>query len=307
MTLRRVRRIAAYGVCRDDDGRVLLTRASDKSDNTGTWNLPGGGIDHGEAPGLAVVREYAEESGLVVEVTGLRDVWSEFAESEHRGFVQHQDTVVYDVRIVGGELTHETEESSDRVEWFTLAEIETLPLFDRVRRALGVTGLPAIHAPSQAPDRRHPAANPDRGQRFSAYGVVTDPGGRILLTLISDNYPGAGTWHLPGGGTDWGEEPAEALVREIAEETGQEGKVTELIAVTNQHNPAAWGPEGRPMDWHSVRVTYRVRVDAPTTPVVAEVNGSTADAAWYTPEEARNLRLNRLASETLRRAGLLSA
>ena len=55
------------------------------------------------------------------------------------------------------------------------------------------------------------APDPDRVQRFGAYGYVTDPDGRVLLTLIADGYPGAGRWHLPGGGTDFGESPTDCL------------------------------------------------------------------------------------------------
>jgi 8-oxo-dGTP pyrophosphatase MutT (NUDIX family) len=38
--------------------------------------------------------------------------------------------------------------------------------------------------------------------------VATDRRERVLLTRVAPNYPGAGRWHLPGGGTDYGEQPA---------------------------------------------------------------------------------------------------
>lgn len=60
------RRIGAYGVCHDGDGRVLLVRASARSVRPGTWFLPGGGLAHGEHPADAVVREVAEETGLQI-------------------------------------------------------------------------------------------------------------------------------------------------------------------------------------------------------------------------------------------------
>lgn len=52
----------------------------------------------------------------------------------------------------------------------------------------------------------------------SAAAVITDPGGRVLLL---DHYwrPGAG-WGLPGGFLEFGEQPDEAIRREICEETG---------------------------------------------------------------------------------------
>src|SRR5205823_13930505 len=88
-----------------------------------------------------------------------------------------------------------------------------------------------------------------RVQRFAAYALARDPAGRILLTLIAPGYPGAGRWHLPGGGTDFGEAPTAGLLRELIEETGQIGRVEGLIAVSHRHHPAAIGWEGFPIDW----------------------------------------------------------
>jgi ADP-ribose pyrophosphatase YjhB (NUDIX family) len=148
------------------------------------------------------------------------------------------------------------------------------------------------------------AADPDgrirQVRRFSSYGLVTDPAGRVLLTLISANYPGAGRWHLPGGGTDHGEAPTGALLRELAEETDQVGEVTGLLEVSHRHNPAALGPEGYPIDWHVVRVLYRARVAVPTEPRVTEAaGGSTAEARWFSREEALALPLTEISARAL--------
>ena len=43
-------RIAAYGVCVDDEDRLLLARASPVLSLRGRWFLPGGGVQHGENP-----------------------------------------------------------------------------------------------------------------------------------------------------------------------------------------------------------------------------------------------------------------
>jgi 8-oxo-dGTP diphosphatase len=138
-----------------------------------------------------------------------------------------------------------------------------------------------------------------RHQRFAAYGLVTDPVGRVLLTLISSGYPGAGRWHLPGGGTDFGEDAAEGMLRELVEETDQRGHLDGLINVSHRHHYDAVGPEGMPIDWHGVRVVFRVRVDEPTEPRVVEATGSTAAAAWYAPDEALRLPLTEVARETV--------
>jgi len=49
-------------------------------------------------------------------------------------------------------------------------------------------------------------------------GIVTDPDGRILL--LRPRYWSAATWGLPGGYLKSGETPAQALIREVREETG---------------------------------------------------------------------------------------
>ncbi|GAB5535077.1 MAG: NUDIX domain-containing protein [Rubricoccaceae bacterium] len=52
---------------RDDRGRLLLMRSAESR----RWSLPAGGIEPGESPEEAVVREVAEETGLQVTATHL--------------------------------------------------------------------------------------------------------------------------------------------------------------------------------------------------------------------------------------------
>ena len=52
---------------RDEDDRVLLCRLTYKQD----WDLPGGVVEVGESPRLAVGREVEEELGLTIAVGGL--------------------------------------------------------------------------------------------------------------------------------------------------------------------------------------------------------------------------------------------
>ena len=59
----RTQRLGAYAVVIVGD-RILLTRISPAGYPAGTWTLPGGGVDHGESPHDAVVRELYEETGL---------------------------------------------------------------------------------------------------------------------------------------------------------------------------------------------------------------------------------------------------
>ncbi|MFR9780362.1 NUDIX hydrolase [Micromonospora sp. MS34] len=292
------RRIGAYGVLRDDGGRVLLGRGSARCPYPGVWQLPGGGVEHAEHPAAAVAREFAEETGLTVEVAGIRAAVADVTVFRAAGVAVHHDRLVFDVATRSGSLRPEPAGGSDELRWFTPDEARLVPLMPFTAELLGlaVTPLPADLPRTLPPAQAGPPPT-DRRQRFAAYGLVTDPADRVLLTMIADGYPGAGKWHLPGGGTDHGEQPAAGLLRELVEEAGQLGRVVDLMAVDNLHNPAALGPEGRPLDWHGVRVIYRVRVDAPTEAVVTELaGGSTARAAWFAPDQVRGLPMTDVAA-----------
>jgi 8-oxo-dGTP diphosphatase len=291
--VRQKRRIATYGLCRDDAGRVLLVREASSRHSPIAWSLPGGGVQHGERPATALVREVAEETGLAAEIVALRDVVSDLAVLRHPDAVMHTDRVIYDIKITGGALRPETDGSSDLAAWVEPDRLPELPLLPYVSRLLD---LPVAEDPDiPAAELVHdPSTSPARRQRFAAYGLVSDPAGRrLLLARIAEGYPGAGTWHLPGGGTDFGETATVGLLRELLEETAQRGRVTGLLAVTDYHNPRAMGPERRPMDWHTVRALYRVLVDEPGTPSVVEAaGGSTAEAAWFDRADLAGLRVN---------------
>jgi 8-oxo-dGTP diphosphatase len=69
-------RLAAYALV-VDNGRILLTQLSRRTGWPGGWTLPGGGVDHGEDPKDAVVRETYEETGQHLSDPVLVDVESD--------------------------------------------------------------------------------------------------------------------------------------------------------------------------------------------------------------------------------------
>jgi 8-oxo-dGTP diphosphatase len=288
----KIRRVGAYGVCRDDSGRVLLARNSSRSEFPGLWTLPGGGVEQGEHPDDTVVREFAEETGLSVQISALRAVVADVFRLPS-GDLEHTDRIIYDVSVSGGSLTAEIGGTTDLVEWVDPGSVPLMP-FTAVQIGL------SADFPSYSDKTDEELAKPARVQRFGAYAAATDPDGRILLARIAEGYPGAGRWHLAGGGTDHGETPEQALARELVEETSQHGRVTGLLGISHRYDPTAVGPEGVPIDWHVVRVLFRVQVDVPTEPVVTEAaGGSTAEAGWFTRAEAERLPLTELAREAV--------
>lgn len=284
--------------------RVLLVRGSAWSGTPGLWSLPGGAVDHGEHPADTVARETAAETGLSVSPVRLHDVLTDVRALAHRGMTIHTDRLIYEAHLRGGNLIERTDQPTDLAAWHTPGEAKELPLRPFTAAALGLPVDRVDPQPDRPPQLPSFLALPGadglhRAQRFAAYAVATDPTGRRLLTQVADGFPGGGRWHLPGGGTDFGEQPPAALLRELAEETGQVGRIETLLGVASHRDAASLGPEGYPIDWHGVRAFYRVVVAEPTEPRVAEQGGSTSQARWFRPEELGGLPLTEITAEAL--------
>ena len=132
----RVQRVAAYGLARDGD-RVLLTRLG-RSMHKGLWTLPGGGLDYGERPVDAVVRELHEETGLDVRVDELLDADAELYRDTRpdRRYEVHAVRFLYRLTVLGGTLgVVEIDGSTDAVQWWPEDGLPRLtPLAERVLR-----------------------------------------------------------------------------------------------------------------------------------------------------------------------------
>ncbi|WP_190188013.1 NUDIX hydrolase [Streptomyces minutiscleroticus] len=123
-------RVAAYAIC-VRDGQLLLARWVAR-DGSRRWTLPGGGMEHAEDPYDTVVREAAEETGYAVEPVALLGV-----DSIRRRYPRRMGTyadfhglrLVYEARVTGGELRHETGGSTDMAAWHPL---DTVPELERV-------------------------------------------------------------------------------------------------------------------------------------------------------------------------------
>lgn len=66
-------RLAAYGIVLSARG-LLATQFSDLTAVPGLWGLPGGGINPGESPHQALIREVAEETAQEPDISHLLDV-----------------------------------------------------------------------------------------------------------------------------------------------------------------------------------------------------------------------------------------
>ncbi len=73
-----------------------------------------------------------------------------------------------------------------------------------------------------------------------AAAVLIEKDDQVLL-IRRVNEPGQGLWTLPAGFIDAGEDPAEAAVREVLEETGLHVRITGLLDVlgNDEHSRGA--------------------------------------------------------------------
>lgn len=124
-----------------------------------------------------------------------------------------------------------------------------------------------------------------RWTRNSAHALATDDRGHALLVRVAPGYRETGRWTLPGGGLDFGEDPAAGAVRELTEETGLTSRIVSLVFVDSRTQPPR--PEANLGEWHGIRIVYRVEITGGE--LRDEIDGSTDAAAWFTREELQSL------------------
>lgn len=139
--------------------------------------------------------------------------------------------------------------------------------------------------------------------RVAAYGVVTDDDDRILLARWIEGRKTA--WTMPGGGLEDGEDPEDAVRRELIEETGFTIETSALLGIHSRVIPASRrvhrGQSGSPL--HTIRIVYRAHVTGGQ--LRFETNGSTDKAGWFTLEQIAKLQRVKLVDIALGMAGIL--
>lgn len=136
-------------------------------------------------------------------------------------------------------------------------------------------------------------------------GVVIDEGRTLLIRRGS--HPLKGEWSIPGGLLEVGETIEQGIRRELAEETGLDVRVVELIEVFERIFPAPPNADGTPGDaarpqYHFVILDY-----------LCEMRGGTLSAgsdaqefAWAREEELSKFDLTVAVNRVLRKAFALA-
>lgn len=269
--LPQVQRVAAYAVI-VREGLILLSRLAPRVSASELWTLPGGGIDHGESPRDGVVREIWEETGLRAEVAETARVYSGHMPDVWRSGRRvdaHAVRIVYpgwvspdapEPRVI------EENGSTIAAAWVPIADVLSgaIPVVAMVRDALVDT-------------------HPSRLQRVAAYALIRR-GDEVLLTRLSPIAPNSGQWTLPGGGIKHGEAPADAAVREVAEECGVECRLGSLLGVHDVHFTGT-GPDGHTEDYHGIHVVFEATIAVDAEPYVAELGGTTDAVEWISIDD----------------------
>ena len=225
--------IGVNGLVEDEQGRLLFQRRGD----TGLWTVPGGAIEPGETPADACVREVWEETGLHVEpqavvgIYGGADYHVTYPNGDELAIVG----IIMHCRVIGGTLRADGDET---LELAFMDPDDALDLPDmpaHVKKALRLLLKVGLDSTFFFPPTWTPPADGIRKNGMSdfirdlraqvghdllmsagAAAIIRDEAGRVLMQLRGDD----GRWGLVGGGVDPDENPADAVVREVWEETG---------------------------------------------------------------------------------------
>lgn len=139
-------RPAAYAII-VKDGKILLVHID------GAYHMPGGGVDIGETPDDAVIREVHEETGLTITAPKLVGSLSTFFTSSHKAMpdeVAHFQSLLlyYTCKLIDGNVTLDHQEHDEKLygltpEWVELAKLDgitvgsTVDWRPTVKEALG--------------------------------------------------------------------------------------------------------------------------------------------------------------------------
>lgn len=124
-------------------------------------------------------------------------------------------------------------------------------------------------------------------------GAIAVADDQILL-IRRGHGPGRGRWSLPGGRVEWGETLAEAVVRELAEETGLEALCDQFVGWVERIGDG----------YHYLILDFAVTVLSADPPRAGD---DAAEAAWVGLDDVTGIPLVDGLAELLHEQGILPA
>ena len=122
-------------------------------------------------------------------------------------------------------------------------------------------------------------------------GAIAVADGQLLLVRRGRG-PAAGMWSVPGGRVEAGETLAEAVIRELAEETALEGVCDELVGWVERMSP----------EHHYVILDFAVTILEPSDPRPGD---DAVEAEWVPLDEVAHRRLADGLAEFLHQHGIV--
>jgi 8-oxo-dGTP pyrophosphatase MutT (NUDIX family) len=112
-------------VIHDHEGRLLLQEKSSGE----AWSLPAGGIELGESPQEAIIREVMEETGYAVRIQGIVSVFGgwEFRYAYPSGDRVEYIVTLFQCKIIGGSGVP-TDSETKSIKYFGRHEMPELAL-----------------------------------------------------------------------------------------------------------------------------------------------------------------------------------
>ncbi|GAA3104388.1 NUDIX hydrolase [Streptomyces rectiviolaceus] len=126
--------------------------------------------------------------------------------------------------------------------------------------------------------------------RLAAYAVCVEDGRALLARHVSPH--GESNWSLPGGRVEHGEDPFDAVIREVAEETGCAAVVERLLGVDSRVIPAAERTTPGGPEHQNVGIFYQVRITGGE--LRPEPNGQVVESVWTPIPDVAALRRSSL-------------
>ncbi|MBF6194160.1 NUDIX domain-containing protein [Nocardia sp. CDC186] len=125
-------KVAVSAFVQDAEGRILMIHRTDNN----KYSIPGGGMEVGETVADAVVREVAEETGILVRPIALLGVFSNprHVVAYDDGEVRQEFSICFKAEPVGGRLRKSSE--SKAVCWVASDELATLDIHPSIRERI---------------------------------------------------------------------------------------------------------------------------------------------------------------------------
>lgn len=126
----KLQQVATNAIILNENKEILFTQRSLNDDFLpGYWELPGGGIDYGETPQEALIREIKEECGLGIEIIKPVAANSYFIRDTQRIEITFLCKVINPSDI---KLSHE----HSAYKWLKTTEINTIKVTDYIKKII---------------------------------------------------------------------------------------------------------------------------------------------------------------------------